>query len=116
MQKDNLATAKDTAKSFTKALREYFGDRVDNFSIYNLTDTPQEMFSIDFQAYKYFIVTLGYDRGRLGCAINYGKSNVSLENSQKWFDEADMNIFLKELEQQLELRIPDKFLDFYGWK
>ena len=43
-------------------------------------------------------------------------SNVSLENSQKWFDEADMNIFLKELEQQLKLRIPDKFLDFYGWK
>ena len=68
-------------------MTEYFGDRVDNFSIYNLTDTPHEMFSIDFQAYKYFIITLGYDRGSFGCAINYGKSNISLENSQKWFDE-----------------------------
>lgn len=37
------------------------------------------------------------------------------DNSQKWDDEPDVNIFLKEL-QQLELRIPDKFLEYNGWK
>ena len=116
MQKDNTVTAKDTAKTFTKALREHFGDRVDNFSIYNLIDTPHQTFSVDFQAYKYFIITLTYDRGSFGCAINYGKSSIGLDNSQQWFDKADMNVFLRELEQQLELRIPDKFLEFNGWK
>ena len=66
--------------------------------------------------YKYFYVVLNYDRGSFGCGIPSGNLCVSLDNSQQWYDEADMNIFLKELEQQIELRIPDKFLEFYGWK
>lgn len=41
---------------------------------------------------------------------------INLDNSQKLYDKADMNIFLKELQQQLELRIPDKFLEYNGWK
>jgi hypothetical protein len=45
-----------------------------------------------------------------------GNRYVPLENSQNWYDEADMEIFLKELKEQIELRIPDKFLKFYGWK
>lgn len=27
-----------------------------------------------------------------------------------------MNIFIKELDEQIKLRIQDKFLEFHGWK
>ncbi|MFL0251967.1 hypothetical protein ACJDT4_16225 [Clostridium neuense] len=42
--------------------------------------------------------------------------DCALKNSQKWYEKADFDIFCKELQQQLELRIPDKFLEAYGWK
>jgi hypothetical protein len=66
--------------------------------------------------YNYYNVILNYDRARFGCAIDNGNAGISLENSQKWYDKADMDIFLMELQQQIELRIPDKFLTSNGWK
>ncbi|MBM7542023.1 hypothetical protein [Amphibacillus cookii] len=41
---------------------------------------------------------------------------IELKNSQEWYDKADMDVFCQELQEQLELRIPDKFLGHYGWK
>jgi|SRR5690625_148592 len=111
-----LNEAEQLARNITKGLREYFGNKVDNFSIFNVMDKPHIEFTIEFEAYNFFILYLNYDRGRFGCAIKYGNSGISLENSQKWYDKADMNIFFQELEQQLVLRIPDKFLEYYGWK
>ncbi|EOE7227529.1 TPA: hypothetical protein UL418_000605 [Clostridioides difficile] len=65
----------------------------------------------------YFIVLFNYDKGVIGCSIQYGENSfISLENSQKWYEKADFDVFCKELKKQLELRIPDKFLEANGWK
>lgn len=111
-----LNEAKKLAMNISKQIRDYFKDKVDNFSTFNVMDQPHIEFSIEFKAYDYFTIILNYDRGRFGCAINNGSNGIALNNSQKWYDQADMNIFFKELEQQLELRIPDKFLEYHGWK
>ncbi|MEI3614488.1 hypothetical protein [Pseudogracilibacillus sp. SO30301A] len=111
-----LNKADNIAMSISKELRNYFNNRVDNISIYNTTDIPYTMFSMSFKAYDYFIIILNYDRGRFGCAIDGGSAGISLKNSQQWYDKADMDVFLQELEQQIELRIPDKFLEYHGWK
>ena len=97
-------------------LDSYFNDRIDDFVVLEKTDLPYTMFSIRFNMYKYYNVILNYDRGAFGCAIINGDLGIDLENSQEWYDKADMNIFCQELEKQLELRIPDKFLEHYGWK
>lgn len=97
-------------------LDKYFGERLEDYAIDDMTDIPYTMFSISFKAYNYFIIYLNYDRGRFGCAIEQGDKGIGLKNSQKWYDKTDMNIFLKELEEQIELRIPDKFLEYHGWK
>ena|SRR5690625_4062476 len=112
---DNL-TAKEIAKEIMKGLKSHFGNKIKTFSIHNLTDTPYKMFNISFDAYNYFYINFSYNRGSIGCSISSGKYGIDLDNSQKWYDQADMNIFFKELEQQLELRIPDKFLEYHGWK
>lgn len=113
LQNKGYETIKNEMK---KALKAHFKDQIGSFTIFEQTDTPYTMFSMQFQMYKYFNVILNYDRGAFGCAIVAGDEGIGLDNSQQWYDKADMNIFLKELQQQLELRIPDKFLEYNGWK
>ncbi|WIW70885.1 hypothetical protein [Anaerosinus gibii] len=104
------------ADSIMNILKNYFREKIDGFVISDATDIPYNMFSIEFRLYNYFPIILNYDRGSFGCAISYGEQGIALENSQRWYDEADMNVFVKELDEQIKLRIPDKFLDYYGWK
>ncbi|MEI3615032.1 hypothetical protein [Pseudogracilibacillus sp. SO30301A] len=100
-----------------RELKEYFDDKITSgFTVLERTDTPYTMFSLSFIAYDYFNVTFNYDRGRFGCYTIVGDKKIPLRNSQQWYDKADMDVFLQELEQQIELRIPDKFLEFHGWK
>ncbi|SDZ50599.1 hypothetical protein SAMN05421736_11532 [Evansella caseinilytica] len=113
MQNKNSETISD---EIIDKLSEYYQKGIDDFAVLRATDSPYTMFQIEFVMYKYFNIVLNYDRGRFGCSILNGNKYLPLENSQKWYDKADMNVFLKELDEQIKLRIPDKFLEFYGWK
>ena len=101
---------------FSTIAREKMGDKVDNFCIFNVNDDVNHReFSIDFEAYNYFAIRLNYDQGRFGCNIISGERMIALNNSQGWWDEADFDVFFKELQKELELRIPDKYLQAHGW-
>lgn len=104
------------SRQLTLEIRKYFKDKVGTFALMNCTDTPYTEFRMEFQMYKYVNVVLIYDRGSIGCSIPSGTVMIPLDNSQQWYDKFDMQQFLRELEIQLELRIPDKFLEYYGWK
>ncbi|MGX4670432.1 hypothetical protein JNUCC74_14765 [Cerasibacillus sp. JNUCC 74] len=100
-----------------KEIKNYFKDKItSSFNVITRTDKPYTMFSFSFIAYDYFNVIFNYDRGRFGCHLFIGDKRIPLKNTQKWYDKADMQVFYQELEQQLELRIPDKFLEYNGWK
>lgn len=94
-------------------LKVTFKKKVDNITICESTDVPHTMVSIEFEAYKYFNVRLNYDRGRFGCAIINGKYGIRLESSEKWIEKADINKFFSDIKKELELRIPDKYLNKY---
>lgn len=97
-------------------MRACFKDRVKDFVIKDINeDVNHKAFSIEFCAYDYFPIIFHYDMGRIGCNICFGTRVIALENSQKWWDEADFNIFFQELKDELELRIPDKFLKTHDW-
>ena len=101
---------------FSTIAREKMGDKVDNFCIFNVyDDVNHRAFSIDFEAYNYFVIRLNYDQGRFGCNIISGDRMIALNNSQEWWDEADFGVFFKELQKELEFRIPDKYLRAHGW-
>ena len=101
---------------FNTIAREKMGDKVDKFCIFNVyDDVNHRAFSIDFEAYNYFVIRLNYDQGRFGCNIISGDRMIALNNSQEWWDEADFGVFFKELQKELELRIPAKYLQAHGW-
>lgn len=107
----------DMANRMIDQLIEKFDSKMDDFVITNVDeDVNHKAFNIDFTAYNYFICLISYERGRFGCSIRNGEYYISLNNSQKWYDEANFDIFFKELKEELELRIPDKYLEAKGWK
>ena len=79
------------------------------------TDTPYTMVEIRFQVYNYFIIGFGYDRGSIGCCIRNGEYGIGLESTEEWFDKADLNKFFSDIVEDIESRIPDKFLKKKGW-
>ncbi len=85
----------------------FFGDRFDDYGIRG--------HFIDFKAYDYFSVQFEYDDVKFACYIRIGESRMKLDNSQERWDSADFNVFLKELKEEIELRIPDKYLMTKGW-
>lgn len=109
----------DTQKmaiQFNKMAREKFEDKIKGFCILDVyDDVNNRAFSVEFVAYDYFPIRLNYDKGRFGCCIAYGEKAIELNNSQQWWDEADFDVFFTELKEELELRIPDKFLKSRGW-
>ncbi len=113
---ENNLMAEEIAEKIIKVLKIHFGKKVNNFAIYNITDTPYKMFNISFESYNYFYINFSFSKGSIGCSITNGKYGIDLNNSQKWYDTADIDIFLQELQQQIELRIPNKFLEYHGWK
>ena len=102
---------------FCDMLQKKFENRINNVVILNIFDDPYyKEFSLKFEAYDYFPVRLNYDKGRFGCCICFGDGYaVDLDNSQEWWDTADFDVFFDDLERELELRIPDKFLKAKGW-
>ena len=105
------------AIDFTKMAKEKMGDKVKDFCISDIyDDVNNRAFSVEFAAYDYFPIRLNYERGRFGCCISYGERTVALSNSQQWWEVADFDVFFKELERELKLRIPDKFLKAHRWR
>ncbi len=110
-------TADEMSDIVVDMLIDKFKNKMEDFEIFNIAEKPYKTFSIKFKAYDYFIILFNYDRGVIGCSIQYGENSfIGLENSQKWYEKADFDVFCKELKEQLELRIPDKFLEANGWK
>lgn len=97
-------------------LKEYFENKIGTFTLSNHRNIPYPEFSLEFELYNFYNIILNYDRGRFGCAILYSESRgAGLPNSQQWYDKADLDIFVRELDEEIRLGIPDKYLKHYGW-
>ena len=112
MQKSN---ANETAKEIIRSAKLIFGDRINHITLSSVTDEPYKMFSIKFTLYNYYIITYNYDRGHFVCSILYGEDTVPLQSNIEWDDECNYEIYWKEIDKLVRLRIPDKYLEKYGW-
>lgn len=105
------------AEYLISKIKLFFGDKVDEFQVSDVYSIPgHESFNVYFTAYNFYYIRVSYDIGILGCCIiNGNNAAMEIESSQKRWKTVNYDVFLQEMQEELELRIPDKFLKKKGW-
>lgn len=110
-----ISKSNEIAREIIRTAKEILGEKICNIALFNVTDEPYKMFSIKCTIYNYFVLLFNYDRGHFGCNIMCGNDAIAIPTNIEWDDDCDFAFFLKEIDEQIRLRIPDKYLKAYGW-
>ena len=98
--------------------KKIFGERVDTITGYDYADEPDhQTFKLDFEAYDYFAIEFDYENDMCEFFIVLTKEvKLSLTKEPAVYSKiTDWDKYLKGIKDELELRIPDKFLKAKGW-
>lgn len=96
-------------------IQSFFSDKVKNFAVLDFYDNDNtEEFSVEFEAYSYFYIRINYDKGKLAFAVETSDHLVFFPFDSFW-ETADFDVLFQDLQEEIELRIPDKFLKVHGW-
>lgn len=117
--------ADDYAKNIVGLLAEFFDNRACDYFIASAEFGPggrlDLRIEIAFLAYQSIAVVLTIEGRTAYAAIDMRFRKIQLTRAAIEFDEADAAIryvaptFLRDLDAELKLRIPDKFLVQKGW-
>ena len=111
---DMLELARETRKK----IRQIFGERIDTIAGYDYVDeTNHQTFKLDFEAYDFFAIEFDYENDLCEFFIVLSKEvKLSLTKEPAVYSQiTDWDSYLKGIKDELELRIPDKFLKAKGW-
>jgi hypothetical protein len=70
--------------------------------------------TLEFIAYNYFWIIINYEKGRITPIIVLGK-NIILKDLCVWKEETNLKQWVFDLDSDIKLRIPDKFLEVNEW-
>ncbi len=92
--------------------------RILNCDTEYVREVPDHLeFGIIFTMYDLFPIKVEYDsRKGLAYCIDYGQRELKVGGFRQCLTDNDFNIFIREIKQEIELRIPDKFLESKGLK
>ena len=107
--------AEEIAKEVINGLISTFADVVSAITLLDVTDIPSKSFHIEYVVYNYFCMRFNYDKGHFGTCIIYGENAVSVNTELEWDDNCDFSKYWQEVKDEVRLRIPDKYLEKYGW-
>ncbi len=101
----------------SKELKSIFENRITDTKIYDVVDVVNHhSFKIGFLAYNYFSVVFQYELDIIDCYIESGKNAcISLITENHTYSDTDLSSFIVKIKDELELRIPDKYLKAKGW-
>lgn len=115
LEKIMVSKIKKQALKICDAIKEFFKDKVTNVELVSeMINWSPDSFEIQFEAYNFFLVCFTFEMG-FGFSIKTGDLYIGLPNSQNDWNKINLNKMFSELQQELELRIPDKFLSNRGW-
>lgn len=105
------------AVEVSKIIRNNLNDKVTSTEIYDVFDDENHrQFKIKFVAYDYFVVVFQYEQDIIGCKIEQGADScISLCKGQHCYSSENLDVYFKQMCEEIELRIPDKFLRAHGW-
>ena len=108
----------ELAKETRKKIRGVFGERVDTIAGYDFVDEPsRQTFKLDFEAYDYFAIEFDYENDLCEFFLVLTKeAKLSLTKEPAVYSHiTDWDSYLRGVMDEIELRIPDKFLKAKGW-
>ena len=118
MELNEIEKMLELARETRKQIRKVFGERVDTITGYDYVDeTSHQTFKLDFGAYDYFAIEFDYENDLCEFFIVLTKEvKLSLTKEPAVYSQiTDWDEYLKGIKDELELRIPDKFLKAKGW-
>ena len=101
-----------------RKIKQSFGNKIRGMEFYDIVEkTGHWSFKICFIAYNYFSVVFSYELDIIGFPIEVGNGKLlSVINEHNCYSNMDMDSYLQNVIEELELRIPDKYLKIHGWK
>ena len=106
------------ADEFCDILDRVFAKRIGTICISDINDEPNhQTFKLDFEAYDYFAIEFDYENDMCEFFIVLTKEvKLSLTKEPAVYSQiSDWDSYLRGVMDELELRIPDKFLKAKGW-
>lgn len=114
MQQNNFNDIRiDTGKK----IKKIFGNKIRGIEYYDVVEEAGHWsFKIGFFAYDYFYVVFTYELDVIGFSIEVGNGRlISVMNTHNCYSNTDMEAYIRRIVEELELRIPDKYLQTHGW-
>ena len=101
-----------------RKIKQSFGNKIRGMEFYDIVEkTGHWSFKICFIAYNYFSVVFSYELDIIVFSIEVGNGKLlSVINEHNCYSNMDMDSYLQNVIEELELRIPDKYLKIHGWK
>ena len=118
MELNEINDMLELARETRKKIRKIFGERVDTIAGYDYADEPShQTFKLDFGVYDYFAIEFDYENDICEFFIVLSKEvKISITKEPAVYSQiTDWDSYLKGIKDELELRIPDKFLKAKGW-
>ena len=109
MQQNNFNDIRiDTGKK----IKKIFGNKIRGIEYYDVVEEAGHWsFKIGFFAYDYFYVVFTYELDIIGFSIEVGNGRlISVMNTHNCYSNTDMEAYIQRIVEELELRIPDKYL------
>ena len=106
------------ADTFSDIVERVFAKRIGTICISDINDEPShQTFKLDFKAYDYFAIEFDYENDMCEFFIVLTKEvKLSLTKEPAVYSQiSDWDSYLRGVMDELELRIPDKFLKAKGW-
>ena len=101
-----------------RKIKRIFGDKIRSIEFYDVVEEVGHWsFKIGFFAYDYFYLVFNYELDIIGFSIEIGNGRLlRVNNTHNCYSNTDMDTYIKEITEEIELRIPDKYLESRGWK
>lgn len=108
---------KEIRMEIGRKIKQFFGNRIGSLEFYDIVEEVGHWsFKIRFIAYNYFIILFNYELDIIGFSIEVGCENkICIIDEHICYSDVDLDSYLKRVKDEIELRIPDKFLRVHGW-
>jgi len=103
----------DLEDTLIEKLDEHFKNAVKDFVVKESTDTPYVQLTIEMTLYNYFVIRCAIEKNTMFFSIV--QSGFQLQLFKAPLSDSELNLAPATLEQEVRLRIPDKYFQAKGW-